>query len=46
VAAERQLGEVQADPRSIVLSQPGVKAVKFELDRDWLSTHNIEVPPT
>ena len=45
VAAEHQLGEVQAEARSIVLSQPGVKAVKFELDRDWLYAHNIEVPP-
>jgi len=42
-AAERQLGEVQAEARLIVLRQPGVKAVKCELDRDWLLAHNIEV---
>ena len=44
IAAERRLGEVQAEARSIVRRQPGVKAVKFELDRDWLFAHNIEVP--
>ena len=28
-----------------ISSEPGVKAVKFELDRDWLLAHNIELPP-
>ena len=44
IAAERLLGEVQGEARSIILSQPGIKAVRWELDRDWLAAHAIDVP--
>ncbi len=44
IAAEREIGQVQAEARTIVLAQPGVKDVRFELDRDWLADHFIEVP--
>jgi len=44
IAAERLLGEVQSEARSIVLAQPGIKDVRWELDRDWLRGHAIEVP--
>lgn len=44
IAAERLLGEVQAEARSIVLQQPGIKDVRWELDRDWLLAHHIDVP--
>lgn len=44
IAAEQLLGEVQAEARSIVLTQPGVRDVRWELDRDWLVAHGIEVP--
>lgn len=44
IAAEKLLGEVQSEARSIVLNQPGIKEVRWELDRDWLAAHYIEVP--
>jgi hypothetical protein len=44
IAAEQLLGEVQSEARSIVLAQPGIKDVRWELDRDWLVAHYIEVP--
>lgn len=44
IAAEQLLGEVQSEARSIVLRQPGIKNVRWELDRDWLKAHFIEVP--
>lgn len=45
IAAEQKLGEVQSEARAIVLAQPGVKDVQWELDRDWVSAHHIELPP-
>jgi len=44
IAAEQLLGEVQSEARAIVLAQPGIKDVSWELDRDWLTKHFIEVP--
>ena len=44
IAAEQLLSEVQSEARSIVLAQPGIKNVRWELDRDWLGAHQIEVP--
>lgn len=44
IAAERLLGEVQSEARAIVQAQPGIKEVRWELDREWLAAHFIEVP--
>jgi len=44
IAAERLLGEVQAEARAIVLAQPGIAEVRWVLDRDWLVAHGIDVP--
>lgn len=44
ISAEQLLGEVQSEARAIVLAQPGIKDVSWELDRDWLRKHFIEVP--
>lgn len=44
IAAEKQLAEVQGEARAILLSQPGIKEVRWELDRDWLREHFIEIP--
>ncbi len=44
IAAQQLLGEVQAEARLIVLTQPGIKSVRWELDRDWLVAHHVEVP--
>ncbi len=44
IAVEQLLGQVQSEARAIVLAQPGIKAVSWELDREWLGKHGIEVP--
>ena len=44
IAAEKLLAEVQSEARAIVLAQPGIKDVSWELDRKWLAAHNIDVP--
>lgn len=44
IAAEKLLGEVQSEARAIVLAQPGIQDMTWELDREWLRKHFIEVP--
>lgn len=44
IAAEKLLGEVQSEAGAIVKAQPGIKDVRWELDRDWLRTHFIDIP--
>ncbi|MBP8169788.1 MAG: hypothetical protein KAX99_09005 [Azonexus sp.] len=44
IATEKLLGEVQSEASAIVKAQPGIKEVRWELDRDWLRAHFIEVP--
>lgn len=44
IAAQQRLGAVQSEARAIVLAQPGIKDVRWELDREWLASHYIEVP--
>lgn len=44
IALEKTLGEVQGEARAIVLRQPGIKSVLWELDRDWLNAHYIDPP--
>ena len=44
IAAEQLLGEVQSEARAIVAAQPGITDVRWELDREWLRAHQIEVP--
>lgn len=44
IAEEQHLGRVQSEARAILLGQPGIKEVQWELDREWLIRHGIEVP--
>jgi hypothetical protein len=44
IAVEQLLAEVQSEARAIVLAQPGIKDVSWELDREWLRKNAIEVP--
>jgi hypothetical protein len=44
VAAQKTLGEVQGEARTIVMSQPGITGVRWELDQQWLAAHGIEAP--
>lgn len=41
VAAEKELAKIQSEARQIVLDQPGISDVKWELDQNWLITHGI-----
>ena len=41
VAAQQELAQVQGESREIVLQQPGVSKVEWELDQSWLIQHNI-----
>lgn len=43
VAGEKALAQVQAEARLIVLEQPGVSGVKWELDQNWLIAHGISL---
>jgi hypothetical protein len=43
VAAEKELAQIQSEARQIILKQPGVTSVKWELDRNWLIAHNIQI---
>ena len=44
VALQKTLGKVQDEVRDIVLAQPGIKDVRWELDREWLRRNHIQVP--
>jgi hypothetical protein len=44
IAVEKLLGQVQDEAKDIVLAQPGIKSVSWELDKEWLRRHHIEVP--
>jgi hypothetical protein len=44
IAAQKTLGEVQSEARAIVLSQPGITCIQWELDRSWLKAHSIDIP--
>jgi hypothetical protein len=45
VAAQQRLGAIQSEARLLLLAQPGIKEVQWELDREWLAEHAIEPPP-
>lgn len=44
IAVERLLGQVQDEAKDIVLAQPGITDVRWELDKGWLRRKGIEVP--
>jgi hypothetical protein len=44
IAVEQELGQVQSEARAIIQAQPGIKDVQWELDRAWLTAHQIELP--
>ena len=44
IAVEKLLGQVQDEAKDIVLAQPGIKSVSWELDKEWLRRHHVEVP--
>ncbi len=44
IAVEHLLGQMQDEARHIVLAQPGIAEVRWELDKAWLHRQGIEVP--
>lgn len=44
IEVEKLLGQVQDEAKDIVLAQPGIKSVSWELDKEWLRRHHVEVP--
>ncbi|WP_457673990.1 glutamate-ammonia-ligase adenylyltransferase [Thiolapillus sp.] len=40
-----QLASTQKRARAIVLKDPEIKGVQWELDRNWLMEHGISLPP-
>ena len=44
IKVEQELGRMQDEARNIVLSEPAVTDVRWELDRNWLRRRGIEVP--
>jgi hypothetical protein len=44
VAAEKELAAVQTEVLKLVMSQPGIERVQWELDKTWLASHGIDVP--
>ena len=44
IALEKTLGQVQEEAQAIVLAQSGIAGVKWELDREWLQRHHLQVP--
>jgi hypothetical protein len=43
VAAEKEMAQIQSEARQIVLEQPGVTRMKWELDRNWLIANGIQL---
>jgi hypothetical protein len=43
IAAEKELAKVQSEARQIVLDQPGISGMKWELDQNWLVSHGISL---
>ena len=44
IAVEHQLGRMQDETKGIVLAQPGIEQVRWELDKQWLRRKGIDVP--
>ncbi len=42
IAAQKELARHQKRARDIALAHPGIKHVKWELDRRWLARHGVE----
>ena len=44
IEAQQTLAARQSEARAIVAAQPGIKDVRWELDKTWLGAHGIDVP--
>lgn len=41
VHAEQQINDMQTQAAQIILMQPGIHGIKWQLDKNWLSEHGI-----
>lgn len=44
IGAQKELAGLQFEAKDIVLAQPGIKTVVWEIDRRWLGSHGVDVP--
>ncbi len=44
IHAQKELAGLQFEAKDIVLRQPGIKTVVWEIDRRWLGSHGVDVP--
>lgn len=44
ITAQTTLGLMQSEASGLVGAQPGIKYVRWELDKPWLAAHGIAVP--
>ncbi|HDK38488.1 MAG TPA: glutamate-ammonia-ligase adenylyltransferase [Thiolapillus brandeum] len=42
---QEQLAHTQKRARELILKDPDIKQVQWELDRDWLIQHGVSLPP-
>ncbi len=42
IAAQKELAHAQKRAKKTVLAEPGIKHIKWELDKPWLRRHGIE----
>ena len=43
--AQQQLARTQTRARDMILEAPQIEAVRWQLDRDWLMKHGIQLTP-
>jgi len=44
IQAQKELAGLQFEAKDIVLAQPGIETVVWEIDRRWLGSHGVDVP--
>jgi len=44
IQAQKELAGLQFEAKDIVLRQPGIETVVWEIDRRWLGSHGVDVP--
>ncbi len=45
-AFQSQLASTQKRAKAIVMKDPEIKRIQWKLDRDWLSSHGVVLPPS
>jgi len=43
IAAQQELAAAQSEAQGIVRAQPGIESVRWEIDRNWLGAHGVDL---